>query len=97
MADALEVAPHAYKVVLENDRVRVLEYRGAPGVKAEMHSHPDLVAVAIGGGKVKFTLGSGETAEAEMADGEAQFFGATDHRTENIGTTELHVVLIELK
>ena len=97
MADALNVAPHAYKVVLENQRVRVLEYRAGPGVKAEMHSHPDLVAVTIRGGKVRFTLANGETAEAELADGEAQFFEATEHMTENIGTTDAHIMLIELK
>lgn len=97
MADALKVAPHAYRVVLENERVRVLDYRAGPGVKADMHSHPDLLAVAVRGGKVRFTLGNGETAEAELADGEAQFFEATEHMTENMGTTELHVIIIELK
>ena len=97
MADPVEVASHAYNVLLDNDRVRVLEYRGGPGVKADMHSHPDLVAVALRGGKVKFTLGNGETAEAELADGEAGFFDATEHMTENIGTTQIHMVLIELK
>ncbi len=97
MADALNAAPHAYRLVLENDRVRVLEYRAAPGVKAEMHSHPDIIAVALRGGKLRFTLQNGETANAELADGETQFFEATEHMTENMGTSELHVVIIELK
>jgi quercetin dioxygenase-like cupin family protein len=97
MVDAVTAAPHAYKVLLENDRVRVLEYRGAPGTKAEMHSHPDLVAVALRGGKVRFTLASGETQDAELADGEAGFFDATDHMTENAGSSEIHLVLVELK
>ncbi len=97
MADALEVASHAYRLVLENDRVRVLEYRAAPGVKAEMNSHPDHLAVALRGGTVRLTLHNGETANAEQADGETQFFEATEHMTENMGTSELHVVIIELK
>ena len=97
MADAVTTAPHAYKVLLENDRVRVLEYRGGPGVKAEMHSHPDLVAVAIGGGRVRFTLANGQTDDAELADGEAGFFAATEHMTENAGSSDIHIVLIELK
>jgi len=97
MVDAVTAAPHAYKVLLENDRVRVLEYRGAPGTKAEMHSHPDLVAVALRGGKVRFSLASGETQDAELADGEAGFFDATDHMTENVGSSEIHIVLVELK
>jgi len=97
MADALKAAPNAYRMVLENERVRVLEYRAAPGVKAEMHSHPALVGVAVRGGKVRFTLGTGETAEAELKDGEALFFEATEHMTENIGASEARIILIELK
>ena len=45
--DAVSVAPNLYKVLLENDKVRVLETRYGPGVKSEMHSHPDLVAVGL--------------------------------------------------
>ncbi len=97
MADAVAAAPHAYKVVLENDRVRVLDYRGGPGTKADMHSHPDLVAVAIRGGKVRFTLANGQTQDAELGNGEAGFFEATDHMTENVGASDIHIALIELK
>src|SRR5213593_3009644 len=97
MADAVTAAPHAYKVLLENDRVRVLEYRGGPGVKAEMHSHPDLVAVAISGGKVRFTSANGQTEDADLGTSEAGFFEATEHKTENVGTSNIHMVLIELK
>jgi len=97
MPDALQAASHAYSLVSENDRVRVLEYRGSPGTKAEMHSHPDLVAVALRGGKVRFTLPNGQTDDAELADGEAGFFAATEHMTENAGSSDIHIVLIELK
>ena len=97
MPDAVQAASHAYSVVLENDRVRVLEYRGAPGTKADMHSHPDLVAVALRGGKVRFALANGQTQDADLADGEAGFFEATEHMTENAGSSDIHMLLIELK
>ena len=97
MADAVTAAPHAYKVLLENDRVRVLEYRGGPGVKAEMHSHPDLVAVAICGGKVGFASLTVIPEDAELADSETGFVDATDHMTENVGASDIHIVLVELK
>src|SRR2546425_12601535 len=97
MADAVTAAPHAYRVLLENDRVRVLEYRGGPGTKTEMHSHPDLVAVALRGGKVRVTLANGQTQDAEVADGEAGFFDANEHMTENAGSSDIHIVLIEIK
>jgi len=95
--DAAIVAPNLYKVLVENDRVRVLEYRAKPGDKAAMHSHPALAAYALSGGKVKFTSPSGDTEEAQLEDGQAMFFEATDHATENVGTSEVHIVLVELK
>ena len=33
--------PDEYKVVFENDRVRVLEYRDKPGDRTSPHHHPD--------------------------------------------------------
>ena len=38
--DAVQVAPQQYKVLLENDQVRVVEYQSKPGEKAGMHAHP---------------------------------------------------------
>ena len=95
--DPAKVASEAYKVLVENDHVRVLEYRAGPGIKTAMHGHPDLVAVAISRAKVKFTFPDGQTAEAELSDGEAGFFEATEHITENVGAGDAHIVLVELK
>ena len=95
--DAVKIAPHAYKVVLENDRVRVLESRMKPGDKTEMHGHPALVACAITGGKFKFTGPDGQSMEIELGSGHAGYFDAVEHSTENVGTTEGHIILIELK
>ena len=52
--DAPSVAPNLYKVLFENDKVRVLETRYGPGVKSEMHSHPDLVAIPLTATKARF-------------------------------------------
>ena len=95
--DAVKVAPHAYKVILENDRIRVLENRMKPGDKTAMHSHPAVVACAIHGGKFKLTAADGQSMEVELQDGQAMYLDATEHATENLGTTEGHVLLIELK
>lgn len=32
-----------YKVIMENERVRVLEYRDSPGQRTSPHFHPDYV------------------------------------------------------
>ena len=42
--DPVEVSPDNYKVVLENDHVRVLEMNLKVGEKDEMHSHPSETA-----------------------------------------------------
>lgn len=95
--DAVKAAPHVYKPVLENDRVRVLEVRMEAGDKTVMHGHPDLVAFAVRGGKLRFVGSDGQTNEAELRDGDVMFFEATEHSTENVGVGEAHVFLVELK
>jgi len=95
--DAVTVAPHFYTVVLENDRVRVLEARGKPGDKTELHSHPAQVVIAITDGKFRFTSPDGQTVEAELKAGQAMYLDPVVHTAEIMGTTESHVVLVELK
>ena len=96
--DAIEVAPHVYKAVLDNDRVRVLEVTMKPGDKTEMHSHPPVVAYALNDGKYRFTHpGGGEPMEIEMKAGDSVYMDAVEHATENIGSAEGRVVLVELK
>ena len=43
--DPVQSNPDHYKVVFENDRVRVLEYRDTPGHTSVMHRHPDSVMI----------------------------------------------------
>src|SRR5450759_378634 len=54
--DPGKVDPKHYKVVLNNDQVRVLRAKYGPGEKSVMHEHPDSVAVFMGDGHVKVTL-----------------------------------------
>ncbi len=95
--DAVSVAPNLYKVLLENDKVRVLDTRYGPGVKSEMHSHPDLVAVALTPAKAILTLADGPAVDVEFQVGESLFIEAQEHTVENVGTSEFHVILVELK
>jgi len=95
--DAAKVAPESYKVLLENDRVRVLEFRIKPGMKNAMHSHPDIIVYRFTSGKIKFTLPDGKTFNRETKAGEVLFIEAETHTTENVGCTESHGLLIELK
>jgi hypothetical protein len=44
--DPVKAAPQAFTQKLDNDHVRVLEYRTKPGVKEAMHSHGPSVLLA---------------------------------------------------
>jgi quercetin dioxygenase-like cupin family protein len=57
--DPVKTSPQYYKVLLENERVRVLEYRLKPGEKEAMHSHPAGVVYVLSGAKLKFTYSDG--------------------------------------
>ena len=96
-SDAVIVASHLYKVLLENDRVRVLEVRASPGIKTELHTHPSQVAVAISDGQYRFTSPEGQGMDVQLHPGQAMFLDPVEHTTEIIGTREAHVVLVELK
>lgn len=96
-ADPVEVASNVYTTLFENDRVRLLEARLAPGDSSEMHGHPDYVVYNLADGKVRFTSGSGETQEVELPAGATMWRDAEEHSAENTGTTELRSLLFELK
>ncbi len=95
--DAVKLAPESYKVVLENHRVRVLEYRIKPGMKNAMHSHPDFLLYALVPEKFKLSFPDGKTIDSEAKAGEVFFSEAETHAYENLGSTEAHGLLIELK
>ena len=83
--------------MVENDRVRVLDTRYGPGVKSEPHTHPDLVAIGLTRSTARLSLTGGQTLDLELAEGESLFVEAQEHTVENTGTSELHVILVELK
>ncbi len=62
-----------------------------------MHSHPDLVAVAVTPAKAKLTLADGQSVDMEFQTGESFFVDAQEHTVENTGTSEFQIILVELK
>ena len=86
-----------YKVLLENDKVRVLSYLDHPGEKTSMHHHPNFVLYAITPFKRRLTLGNGEIIMREFKAGDVLWSPAQSHIGENIGSTDTKVVIVELK
>jgi quercetin dioxygenase-like cupin family protein len=95
--DLAKVMPNDVKVLIDNERVRVLEVLHKPGVSEPMHSHPDYVAVYMSATRVKVTTPDGKTVEKDRKAGEVAWSGPTTHALENIGTGNQHVIVIELK
>jgi len=95
--DAAKVSAKQYTVAFENDQVRVLKVHYGPGEKSTMHSHPNTVAVFLTDAKGKFTFPDGKTQDMEVKAGDPQFTPASTHLPENTGTTEMNMILVELK
>jgi quercetin dioxygenase-like cupin family protein len=96
-SDAVAVAPEVYSILFENDRVRVLDVTGEPGVVSPMHSHPDSVMHALNDATILITSGDGESAEVEIPVGATFWTPATTHSVENVGTGTVHFIRVELK
>jgi hypothetical protein len=86
-----------YKVILENDRIRVLEYRDSPGQRTSPHHHPDYVLCALSAFKRKLVLSDGREAVREFRPGEVAWGKAQSHIGENVGSADTHVLIVELK
>ena len=96
-ADAVQTDGDKYKVLLENDRVRVLEYRDMPGQKTHEHQHPAFVVVALEPFKRALHLADGRTLTREFKAGDVLYSNGETHTGENVGTLPTHVILVELK
>ncbi len=95
--DPVKVSPKNYKLLLENERVRVLEMRLKQGEIDQKHSHPSETVYFVKGSKVRVHLPDGGTAELEPPDGHVMWHEAWTHQVENIGTTDLLAIIVENK
>ncbi len=99
--DAVQSQPQNYRVMLENDRVRVLEYNGRPGMGVcgdGMHSHPPHLAVLLSTGTIRMKMPDGKVEVHSDIPVGAVFWGnAETHEVENIGGSNIRMLLIELK
>ena len=95
--DPVPLYPQNYKVLLENDRVRVLDFQLKKGAKEDFHTHPAAVTYVIAPFKIRFTFPDGSTRIREAKAGDVFYGDALTHASENIGDTDAHGLLIEMK
>jgi quercetin dioxygenase-like cupin family protein len=94
--DPVTTNPDHYKVVFENDRVRVLEYTDRPGDRTTPHEHPDSVMHTLSAFRRRLSSGD-QQREVDMPAGLTGWLPAQQHSGENIGDTDTHVLFVELK
>lgn len=97
--DPVSVASGNYKVLAENDDVRVLEATLTPGSKTVMHSHPALMSVMLEPAVVKWTMADGKVVKSDpkAKRGSIVSMDAQTHVSENTGKQTLRAILIEFK
>ncbi|PLC53180.1 cytoplasmic protein [Pollutimonas nitritireducens] len=95
--DATQTDGDKYKIMLENECVRVLEYRDEPGDKTQQHHHPAFVLYALSAFERTLTLPDGKVLRRQFKAGDVMWSEAQTHIGENVGQTATHVVITELK
>ena len=96
MADPTVTDGDKYKVVFENEHVRVLEYRDDPGAKTSVHDHPNSVLITLSSFERRLHV-QGRSRDVSFDPGQVRWLDAQTHAGENIGTTPSHAVFVELK
>lgn len=94
-ADPVTTDPTHFKVLLDNDRVRVLDFTASPGDKIPMHWHPDYITYNFDGGKTTFSYPKGKPVESVAKAGDVVW-----HKSETHGSVigdAAHVLLVEIK
>ncbi len=94
--DPVASNPEHYKVVFENERVRVLEYSDQPGDKTTPHQHPDSVMYTLSTFRRRLVTGDAQR-EVELEAGSVGWLPAQEHHGENVGSTPTKVLFVELK
>jgi beta-alanine degradation protein BauB len=95
--DPAKAASDVYKMVMENDRVRVLEVNFKPGQATVMHRHPDHVVYVLADYSLDIMLPDGSSQKVPLKAGQTLWIGAGPHAAKNIGKTEGRALVIELK
>src|SRR6478672_6552547 len=95
--DPALVVPTDVSVRFENDSVRVIEALIPPGFKEKLHTHPPYVTYVLDGGNVRLHSADGTSSDAVLAPGQAYFTDKITQWAENIGTTTLHLILVEMR
>ncbi len=88
------------RVLLENAKVRVLEYTSRPvgnvcGIGT--HRHPPHLTIVLSPARDRATAVGGKAEEADMKFGDVYWSDGETHTDVNIGRTDSRVIVVEIK
>lgn len=96
--DPVKVSPGIFKVLMENDKARVVQYSLEPGEKDDWHTHPGKVSYVVSGGKLRVKMENGGAIAVDEKTGTASWMDHIGkHYVENIGNTTVTIVYTEIK
>jgi hypothetical protein len=87
----------AYKLVLDNDRVRVFQANFKPGDKVAMRNYPSHLVYPLTDGTLIFVPAGRTGYEVNFKTGEALWFPPLARATENDSDKEVRLLVVELK
>jgi len=95
--DAVQTDGDKYKVIFENECVRVLDYKDKPGDVTHQHTHPAFVLYSLSSFKRSIALPDGKTLQRQFKEGDVMWSNSQTHIGTNNGETPTHVILVEMK
>ena len=94
--DPVVTNPMHYKVIFENEHVRVLDYTDQPGDRTTPHEHPNSVMYTLTSFRRRLSSGDVER-DVDISAETTSWLPAQQHSGHNLGDTPTHVILVELK
>lgn len=94
--DPVGTNPDLYRIIFENERVRVLDYTDSPGDRTTPHDHPDSVMYTLSSFRRRLYSGDAQR-DVQIPAGTAHWLPAQRHAGHNIGDTPTHVIFVEIK
>ena len=88
------------RVVLENAKVRVIEYTSRPTGDVcglGTHSHPAHLTIVLSAARDRATTVGGKPEEVDMKVGDVYWSDGETHSDVNVGRTNSRVIVVELK
>jgi quercetin dioxygenase-like cupin family protein len=95
--DIVKISPTIHKVIFENDQIRVLKVIVKPGDTVAMHRNPENVNYILKSGTLRLTNPDGSSVNIDLTEGQVIPAPVGSHAVENIGSTEVQTICIELK